>query len=173
MSVTTVRWLVLVVLIALGFNAFLSVSQVRSQSKELAREREDLSLMVSRIDEIRAVENAPRVAALDIESPDEIVNRINEAVRKARLPRDPVASQTTSEPQRIERSDFSSRSVEIKLKAATVEQIVAFCDALKDESTGSVVRDLTLYNPQSSGSRETWESQMTLTQTIFSPKSDP
>ena len=129
--------------------------------------------MTQRIAEIQSVADAPRVAALDIESPDEIVIRINAAVQQARLPRDPVVSQTTSEPQRIGRSDFSSRTVEIKLKSATVEQIVAFCDALKDESTGSVVRDLTLYNPKSSGNRETWESQMTLTQTIFSPKSDP
>lgn len=173
MSVTTWRWIIAAALVALGINAVLSVTQVLEDAKRLKQDRDSLRLMVKQIDEIRAVADAPRVAALDIESPDEIVNRVNAAVEQASLPRDPVTSQTTSEPQRVGKSDFSSRAVEIKLKAATVQQIVAFCDALKDESTGSVVRDLMLFNPKRSGNRETWESQMTLTQTIFSPKSDP
>ncbi|MEL6104629.1 MAG: hypothetical protein AAFU85_01275 [Planctomycetota bacterium] len=173
MSVTTWRWIIAAAVLALGINAVLSVTQVWGDAKRLQQDRAGLRLMVKQINEIQAVADAPRVAALDIESPDEIVNRINAAVEQASLPRDPVASQNTSEPQRVGKSDFSSRTVEIELKAATVQQIVAFCEALRDESTGSVVRDLMLFNPKSSGNRETWESQMTLTQTIFSPTSDP
>ena len=172
MNVTTKRLLVGGAVLLLGLYAASSVTSAWSAASRLDLDRQDLRELRQKLSEIDRVSDDPRVAALDLESPDQIVNRINAALLKAGLKETVLANQTPSEPQRIGQTDFKLRSVEIKLNAATVRQIAAFCDALKDASTGSVVRDLQLFDPKQSGSRETWNSQMTLTQIIFSPKSE-
>ena len=78
------------------------------------------------------------------------------------------------DPIRIDRSDFEIRATDIELSAATLPQIVAFCDALRDPDTGTTVRDITLTEPRggaNSGKQEKWVAQLVLTQMIFSPKS--
>ena len=81
------------------------------------------------------------------------------------------------EPQRIGRTDFLQRSTTIKLAPSTMVAILKFCEALRDEQTGTIVRDLRLTQPearqraqQRGGEQEKWGVEMTLTQMIFSPK---
>ncbi|MGB7324936.1 MAG: hypothetical protein WBD31_08685, partial [Rubripirellula sp.] len=84
-----------------------------------------------------------------------------------------------TDPQRIGRSDFEMRMTTIGLAPSTMVQILKFCDALRDEKSGTMVRDLRLSVPRSpengnqanSGDVEKWDAEMTLTQMIFSPKS--
>lgn len=159
-------------IIVLALFAASSVMKTWSAEKRLQLDRQDLQELQRLLDEMEQVAAAPRVAALELEAPNQILDRINAALTQNNLSPDLLANETPSEPQRIGQSDFKLRRVEIQLNAASIEQIAAFCDALKDESTGSVVRDLQLYDPRQTGSRETWNSQMTLTQVIFSPKSD-
>jgi hypothetical protein len=149
-----------------------SVVQTAAAADRLRQDVGELVTLQAQLDDIQRFSEAPAVAALEVESPDQIVNRIDAAVRSAGLNESVLANQTPSQPQRIAGSDFTLRRVEIQLNAAAVPQIVAFCEALKDESTGSLVRDLQLYEPRRVGGRETWKSQLTLTQVIFSPKSD-
>jgi hypothetical protein len=172
MSTTVRRIGVATVILLLGIYAAFNVAGTRSAARRLDLDRRDLRELRQKLREIERVSDAPRVAALDLESPDRIVNRINAALITAGMKETVLANQTPSEPQRIGQSDFKLRRVEIKLNPATVTQIAAFCDALKDESTGSVVRDLQLFDPTRADGRETWMSQMTLTQVIFSPKSE-
>lgn len=172
MNATSKRILVGVAIILLGIYAATSITDTWSAADRLELDRQDLAELKQKLGEIEQVSDAPRIAALEIESPDEIVNRINAALDKAGVPSKLLANQTPLQAQRIGQSDFKLRRVDITLNAATTQQIVAFCDALKDESTGSVVRDLQLSEPRRRGQVETWNSQMTLTQVIFSPKSD-
>lgn len=172
MNATTKRILIGAAIILLGLYAASCVTSAWSAASRLDHDRQDLRELRHQLTEIERVSQAPRVAALEMEAVNQIVIRIDDALLKAGLVDTVLANQTTFEPQRIGQSDFTLRRVEIKLNAATIQQIVAFCDALKDESAGSVVRDLMLYDPEKSGSRETWNSQMTLTQVIFSPKSE-
>jgi len=171
MTANQKRLLVGSLIVALVLYAIGSIGQTRSAANRLLGDVTDLTELRRRLLEIERFSQAPAVAALEVESPDRIVNRIYAALQQAGLDENVLANQTPSQPQRIERSDFTLRRVEIQLNPATVIQIVAFCDALKDESTGSVVRDLQLYEPRRVGSRETWRSQLTLTQVIYSPKS--
>jgi hypothetical protein len=159
-------------IVCLGVYAASSVLSARSAASRLDRDRDDLVELRQKLSEIESVSADPRVAALELEAADRIVNRIDAALLKAGLKDTLLANQTPFEPQRIGQSNFKIRRVEIELNAATVLEIAAFCDALKDESTGSVVRDLQLFAPTRTGSRETWNSQMILTQIIFSPKSE-
>ncbi|MCO8121760.1 hypothetical protein NHH03_08430 [Stieleria sp. TO1_6] len=172
MNATGKRILVGTAILMLGLYALASVRGVWSAADRLQLDRQDLAELRQKLGEIRRVADAPAVVALDLEPADSIVNRIDAALQKADLPPQMLANQTPMQPQRMGQSDFMLRKVDIKLNATSVAKIVAFCDALKDETTGSVVRDLQLYDPQRSGGQETWKSQLTLTQVIFSPKSD-
>jgi len=165
------RMTVAMAIVLLAIFAAWNVSEVLSDTRRLRSDREDLQRLRRMLFEIDQVADAPRVAALKVESADEILNRINAALSQAGLPPSALASQTPGQPQRIGRSEFTLRKVEISLGAATVAQIVTFCDALKDESTGSVVRDVSLGEPSAARGRERWQSDLVLTQVIFDPKS--
>ncbi len=172
MNVSQKRLAVGGLIVALVLYAIWSVVRTAAVADRLRQDVGDLVTLKKQLNDIQRFSQTPAVAALEVESPDQIVNRIDAAVRRAGLNENALANQTPSQPQRIDGSDFTLRRVDIQLNAATVPQIVAFCEALKDESTGSVVRDLQLYEPRRVGGRETWKSQLTLTQVIFSPKSD-
>ncbi|MCS7465526.1 hypothetical protein NZK35_02435 [Stieleria sp. ICT_E10.1] len=172
MTATTKRLIAAAAIVLLALYAASSVMNTWSAASRLQLDHQDLRELRQKLDEIERVADAPRVAALELEEPNQILDRINAALKQANLSSDLLSNQTPNQPQRIGQTDFKLRRVEIKLNAATVPQIIAFCEALRDEATGSLVRDLQLFDPRQSGSRETWNSQLTLTQIIFSPKSD-
>lgn len=168
------RTLIALALIVLGVYALLSVRDARSAYQRLEQARGDFDEISQKISQIDQLKQAPRVAALDLETPDEIVNRVAAALQTAGLPQSALTDQTSSDPQRVQQSEFKLRSITIKLQPATLLQIIRFCDALRDEDTGTTVRDLTLTEPKSSANRagqEKWEAELILTQMIFSPTS--
>jgi hypothetical protein len=161
-------------LLMLAVYAVLSVIEARGAQQRLAEARRDLAEVARMVGEIDRLKRAPKVAALQLESPDEIINRIAAARQAAGMPQSSLLKEQPQDPQRIQRSEFELRSTEIDLAPASLPQILQFCDALRDEETGSVVRDMTLIAPQEKakgGAQETWETRLILTQMIFSPKS--
>ncbi len=167
------RWLVTLALGILGVYAILSVLDARSASSRLAQAQADLDEVSRKLGEINRLRQAPKVAALQLESPAEIANRVSAARESAGLPQSSLLKEQPLDPARIQRSDFELRATNVELSAATLQQIITFCEALRDEETGTVVRDITLTEPQNDnrGGQEKWESQLVLTQMIFSPKS--
>ena len=84
-------------------------------------------------------------------------------------------SQDPLEPKQIDRTQYKELKTIIKLAPSTLTKIVKFCDALRDEDTGSVVSQLKLAVPSGSvnnAKQEAWDATLTLTQTIYSPKSE-
>ncbi|MEM6468515.1 MAG: hypothetical protein AAF802_03020 [Planctomycetota bacterium] len=172
MTAVTRRILIGGFVVALLTYAGMAIASSFRATRRLHQEQSEFGELSQKLGEIRRWASAPRVAALDVESPDQILNRISMALEESGLDANTLSNQTPSEPQRLGQSDFQLRKVDITLRRATIAQIVRFCEALRDESTGSVVRDLQCYDPETQGGRETWLSQMTLTQVIFSPKSE-
>ena len=167
------RLWILLALFVLGIYAVLSFLDARDAMSRLKQARDELAEIDQKITTIENAKQAPRVAALDLEAPDEIVNRIASALKTAKLPASALIDQSTSKPQRIGKSNFDQRTITINLAPARLAQIIDFCDALRDEKTGSLVRDLTISEPNrgGSGGREKWAVELILTQTIFSPTS--
>jgi hypothetical protein len=171
---TRQRLLITLALVVLALYAMLSVRDAVSAQSHLDQTRSDLAELASRIEDIERLKQAPTVAALQIESPAEITNRIAAARQAAGLPASSLLKEEPLDPQRVQRSDFELRSTTIDLAPATLPQIIKFCDALRDEETGSLIRDITLTEPQNGaagGGQEEWGAQLILTQMIFSPKS--
>lgn len=168
------RLLIAAALLLLGIYAVFSVLEVRSAEAQLAAARTDLAEIGNKLDDMDRLKEAPKVAALELESPEEITNRIDKALSSAGLPATTLSEERPLDPERIQRTDFQLRSITIKLNAAGLPQIIRFCDALQDEESGAVVRDIRLTDPQNgetSEKQEEWETQLTLTQMIFSPTS--
>jgi len=168
------RLLIALALVLLAVYAGLSVLDARSAQGRLSEARRDLAEVVKKLGDVERLKQAPKVAALQLESPAEIANRIAAARQAAGLPGSSLLKEQPLDPQRIQRSDFELRTTTIDLAPATLPQIINFCDALRDEETGTIVRDITLTEPQSGvagGEQEKWGTQLILTQMIFSPKS--
>lgn len=166
------RLLIGVAIAILAVYALVSVWDVGTATERLAAAEDDFAELQTKLAQMEQWKDAPRVAALEIESPSQITNRISAAREAAVLPQSSLMREQPSAPQRIGRTDFELRSTTIQLSASTLSQIMAFCDALRDEQSGTLVRDLRLSIPQndaSSAGGEVWEAEMTLTQTIFSP----
>ena len=168
----------------LALYAFFSYRSAGTQAKQLQRARVELGETQSKLGEIRKLQSTPKVAALMLEAPAEIVNRISKARQAAGLPQSSLRSQQPQAPQRIGRTDFQERITTIKLAPATMEKIIRFCEALQDDQTGTIIRDLKLASPQfgenagvsktgipTTNVSEKWEAELILTQMIFSPTS--
>jgi len=168
------RILISLALAILGFYALLSVRRARAAAERLQLARQEQMEMQRLLDEIQQLSLAPRIAADDAEAPGAIGERIEAARVLARLPENAISDQNPLTPTRIERTDFEQRKVVVTLNPAPLASIATFCDALRDEDTGSVVSDLKLTIPSNSKSQanqEAWRATLILTQTIYSPKS--
>ena len=168
------RILIGIALSILGIYAFVSFTGARSAADRLSQVQDDLQELERKLSEIERLSEAPKIAALETEEPGAIINRITDAIEKAGLPKDSVLNQPTLDPTPIQGTDFSERKTTIKLEKSSLAKIVRFCDALRDEQTGSVVTQLSLTSPKSGRNNaggEDWEVNLTLTQTIYSPKS--
>ncbi len=140
----------------------------------MSRAKGELDEITSKLSDIDRISQAPKVAALKLESPDEITNRVSAARQSAGLPQSALLEEQPLDPTRIARTDFEVRTTNVKLASTTLGQLIAFCDALNDEETGTMIRDLTLTVPQNGaggGKQEKWNVQLVLTQMIFSPTS--
>jgi hypothetical protein len=168
------RLLVTAALTVMTVYAVLGITETESTQKQLKESLRDLGDIHSMLDDINRLKTTPKVAALQLESPAEIINRIAAARMLAGLPESSLLREEPLAPQRIQRSDFELRSTTIDLAPATLPQILTFCDALRDKNTGTLVRDLDLREPRgaiSGAGQESWKATLVLTQMIFSPKS--
>lgn len=168
------RVLFAVALLILAVYAVIGALKANAAAERLTQSRRDLEEMSQKLAQIRQLQQAPKIAALQLESPAEIANRIAGALQAAGLTEATLMKEEPSEPQRIQRTDFEIRSTVIELAPAALPQILRFCEALRDPETGTLVRDITLSiprNQEDSEAKEEWESQLVLTQMIFSPTS--
>ncbi len=78
------RILIAVALLMLAIYAVFSVLDAWSAQARLSLARMDLAEIVEKIDDMDRLKQAPKVAALELESPEEITNRIAKALQSGR-----------------------------------------------------------------------------------------
>ncbi|MEM9588663.1 MAG: hypothetical protein AAGA03_15385 [Planctomycetota bacterium] len=166
-------WLFAGLMVVIGIYAVLSVFDARAAARRLSDATVDLDEMEQKLASIQRLQQKPSIAALDLESPAEVSQRVLRARESAKLPEAAILQLIPSSPVRVDRSDFKMRSTSIQVRATTLERVLQFCDALRDDQTGLMVRDLVLTQPRSArgGGADVWECELVLTQMIYSPKS--
>lgn len=168
------RQLIAVALVVMGIYAASGVMGTQSKQKRLDQSVRDLDSIRMMLNDINRLKTVPKVAALRLDSPAEVTNRISAARATAGLSESTLLREEPTAPQRIDRSDFELRSTTIDLAPASLTQIIAFCENLRDENSGTLVRDLTLTEPRTGMQQtgpEKWKATLVLTQMFFSPTS--
>ena len=159
--------------------AALSFGLLLQQWRATARESDSLRMALEDLDEIRektrriqSFADAPTVAALTEESPQETTQRIDAAMRAIGLRDRALQSVAPGPTTRVDRSDFVRRGTVIDLSGVTLKETFRFAEEMVSPQTGTVisaVRILPLEERNREG-REQFEVEMTLTQTIYFPK---
>ena len=165
------RLLISVAIVVMGIYAVIGVMETKSKQKRLEQSVRDLDAIHTMLIDINRLKTVPKVADLAAE-----IRLVISAARSAAgLPESSLLREEPTAPKRIGRSNFELRSTTIDLAPASLPQIVAFCENLRDENSGTLVRDLTLTEPRNGsqqGRPESWKATLVLTQMFFSPTSD-
>ncbi len=154
--------------------AAFAVSVWRTSAREYELAAQDLPQCAHMIREMHALANQPRIASLALESPQEILERVAEAQAAADMPPESLISVAPSVPTRIASSDYQQRSTSLVLQSLPLAKLATFIRALDANQDGMLVRDLSLTpaDTDASVATELWNARLTLTQLIYSPKSD-
>ena len=159
-----------VIVLAVTFDEWLKASrEFDTASKDLQRCR-DL------VNEISALKDRPRVASLDVESPEQTIGRVVEAQKQSQLAPQSLVSVSPSAPTRLEKTEYQVRTTELMLEQVSLDQVHRFACVLGQNEDGMVVRELALTPETASPSNasntsERWNARLILTQLIYSPTS--
>ena len=164
-------WSSLLVLVLAGY-AWFGWRDAAVAMAQYEQSRENLDEYSSLLNRIARLKQRPRVASLAVEPPGALSARVSEALKLANIAPAALLEVEPGQPVRVEKSEYKIRATSIRLRDVTMVQTIAFCDALRDHETGSKVRDLVMREPDSRREKvrtETWNAEMVLTQTIYSP----
>ena len=164
------RWWIVIAALSIG----LLLQQWQATAREsdsLQTALEDLEEIREKIRRIRSFADAPQVAALAEESPEETTDRIDAAMRATGLSDRTLQSIAPGPTTRVDRTDFVRRGTVIDLTGVTLKEMFRFAEKMAAPETGAVisaVRILPMPERNRDG-REQFEVEMTLTQTIYFP----
>ena len=151
--------------------AFVSWQSANASARRLGEAKEELSEATRLTADIRRLKNAPRIASLEIESPDEISNRVTASLRSLKSPTATLQRLDPQQPVRIPKTEYQIRETEVELDNIQLTELARFSADLIRSGQGLEVRDIVLSEPETANkSRETWLARLTLTQIIYSPQ---
>ncbi|OUW81187.1 MAG: hypothetical protein CBD74_08645, partial [Saprospirales bacterium TMED214] len=99
----------------MGIYAASGVMGTQSKQKRFDQSLRDLDSIRMMLNDINRLKTVPKVAALRLDSPAEVTNRISAARATAGLSESTLLREEPTAPQRIDRSDFELRSTTIDL----------------------------------------------------------
>ena len=145
-------------------------------SREFDSASKDLQRCHVLVTEISALKVRPRVASLEVESPEQTIGPVVEAQKKSQLAPQSLVSVSPSAPTRLEKTEYQVRTTELMLEQVSLDQVHRFACVLGQNEDGMVVRELSLTpetasNSNASNASERWNARLILTQLIYSPTS--
>lgn len=151
-------------------------SEWLSANREFDNASQDLQRCHELVGEMTALKHRPRVASLEVESPEQTIGRVVEAQQQSQLATQSLVSVSPSEPSRLDKTEYQVRTTELMLERVALDQLHRFACALGKNGDGMVVRALTLTpetasNANASNGTELWNARLILTQLIYSPTS--
>jgi hypothetical protein len=160
-------------MIVLGF----SLSHWVTINREWISAADDLELCQRLTRDIHGLQNQPRIASLEVESPQQTIERVTAAQVQSQLASDSLASVSPALPTRFGTTAYQTRNTELILQHVTLAQLHQFAAAMNDNDQGLVVRELSMTpapteRADASNSVERWNVRLVLTQLIYSPTSN-
>jgi type II secretory pathway component PulM len=160
----------LIILIGLAIIAVVCLRSASAASRRIQTAQTELAQATKMTSEIERLNNAPRIASLEMESPDEISQRITAALKQLKSSATSLQSVDPQPPRRIANSEYQIRATEVELGQVKLNDLARFITALTKGGQGLEVRDIVLSETRNaSKTAETWLARLTLTQVIYSP----
>ncbi len=149
-----------------------SVSEYRSKARQIEQEMASLQECHELATKIATWNLRPTVATLDVTSPQKLTQQITSCVRTATIPKSSLLSISPGEPSQISGRDYRQRITAVRLGGVTLANLAKLQQAF-DAGEGLYIRDvrLTVADSNASNDAERWDALLTLTQLIYSPKS--
>ena len=160
-------------LLVMGVTALYAWSSASDTASRLEDAREELRDMQRMAADISRLKDRPRIASLEMESPDEISNRVTGALNQNSIRGARLKSLDPQQPERVGQTDYQERSTEIQLENVTLPELATFAEGLMATGQGLQVRDVILAEPDRAGTKsgtETWLATVIVTQIIYSPR---
>jgi hypothetical protein len=168
--VTTCLLLLSMIMLSLGVNHW------RAAQRAFGSAVEDLELCQRLTQDIVALRDRPRVASLEIESPQQTIDRISAAQSLSQISSDSLVSVAPALPTRFGNTAYQTRNTELTLQHITMAQLHQFASAMHDNNQGLVVGEMNITpdpagRMDASNTMEWWNARLVLTQLIYSPTS--
>jgi len=122
--------------------------------------------------QIESLQAVPTFAAIQVESPSDLADHIDWAVKTSSLTPSAVVRVQPQPSVRLGNSAYRIFPTRLELKQVTLAQTVQFAELLNVTDQGLTVRDLRIWDNsrEASNRDELWWAEITLTQVSFSPK---
>ena len=152
--------------------AFFIWQSTVAAARQLNESREELAEAQRMTSDIGRLKEAPRLAALSVEPPDEMSRRVTTALQATDAKRAALQSINPEQPIRVGKTEYQTRATVIEIDQIELTELARFAHELVQNSQGLEVRDILLSEPrQPSKTRETWLASLTVSQMIYSPRS--
>lgn len=165
-------WLWAALLVTSLLTLWWSVFEYRSKVRQIDQEMASLDECRELATKISTWNRRPTVATLDVTSPEKLTQQITSCIRTAAIPKSSLLSISPGETSQISGSDYRQRITAVRLRSVTLAGLADLQQAL-DAGNGLYLRDvrLTVADSNASNDAERWDALLTLTQLIYSPKS--
>ncbi len=150
--------------IAAAWNVLWMLDQ-RETALGAARDLADCKVLAG---EIRALRDAPAVAAAEAMGVQELGRRIEAASRQVGLGKDALEGVLPQAPRRLGNTPYVQKPTVLAIRGVTLRQAALFLHHLTAES-GLSVRDLRLRIPHGDVPRDVWDAEATLTYLMYVP----
>ena len=162
-----------------ALTAAYSLQGLLSANREYEASRLELEECELLSDQIVRLSNNPRLASLDIDSPQQVIDQISNAMQVADIPSSSLNSVVPIAPTRIGSTQYQQRLTQLAFQNVSLAKLVIFVSEVTQSNDGSYVRDIILTTANrnapeiedASYASERWEARLILTQLIYSPTS--
>ncbi|MEM6689192.1 MAG: hypothetical protein AAF664_07185, partial [Planctomycetota bacterium] len=176
-------WICIIVVlgILIAWDRWTALRSAENSLQNVVDQTDEIRKTLRRIEGLR---DRPTVVASSASSPDEMIQLIESARVAAGWQPGNIISQQPQVPRRIDRSDYLQRATELRIRSVSLASLMNFCSGLiADDPNSSVGKRVSRIlvrptnesqigvKPSNVSGGESWDVDLTLTQTIYSPKS--
>lgn len=166
-------------LLVAAITAIFCFQDLSAANRDYAASQAELEECEFLTEQILRLSNRPRLASLNVDSPQQVIGRVSEAMRFAVIPSSSLVSVAPSAPTRIGATQYQQRLTQLAFQNVSLAKLASFVTEVTKSNDGSYVRDIILSGPSrgsaavadASNPTERWEVRLILTQLIYSPTS--
>lgn len=158
---------------ALAAAAIYGYSLLAKAKRRAMDAAEDLRATRHAADLIKASRDTPALVGLHEIEHLELSRGIESAAQSAGIAAGEIDSIDPSPPRQLGNSPYKEKPTEVRLRQATLQQLITFLHRLSTGPAGLTVKNLRLAAPHELDKPDLWKVEVTLTYLLYSPLETP